>query len=126
MLAGSETTILQPAPLPGTGPLPSEASLREHAVRSMAPMLCGDLTQFVCAMFEQPHLVRAYFRPTTLLALDSGIDRPRAVLPFEVALSGAKRAWAMPLLLRHERAVASVAALAYPCANFLAADPSSR
>jgi hypothetical protein len=92
----------------------------------MAPMLCGDLTQFVCGMFDQPHLVRAYFRPTTLAALGSGIGRHGTVLPFEVALSGAKRAWAMPLLLRHERPVASVAALAYPCAIFLAADPSSR
>jgi hypothetical protein len=118
--------ILQTA-LPFDGPTPAQKEkLRRHVARSVPPMPCPELEQFLCGMFAQDDRLAAYFRPTELYATadeSSGLVR---VLPFEVALAAARRAAAMPVLFPHERRLAALAALAYPCAVFHAADPSLR
>lgn len=119
-------SILPPASAMDTDPAGPKDRLRQHVSRAMAPMLCAGLEQFLSAMFRQDHVLSAYFRPTQLGGRGAGDDQPEAVLPFDLALAAARRAWNMPSLLRHERPLASVAALIYPCAVFHAADPSLR
>lgn len=138
---GAELTLLGPRTTPSmsrtasimsranvmeTEPASAKDRLRQHVVRAMAPMMCAGLEQFLCAMFRQDHVLSAYFRRAQLGARGAGADQPETVLPFDVALAAARRAWNMPVLLRHERHLVSVAALCYPCAVFHAADPSLR
>lgn len=97
--------------------------LREHVAAAAPAMPCAELEQFLCDVFAQADVLTAYFRPTGVY-LSEAAPAVTTVLPFDIALAAAKRAGAMPVLLPHERRLASLAALVYPCATFYAADPS--
>ena len=102
-----------------------KTKLRKHVAASVPAMSCAELDQFLCDLFAQDEVLTAYFRPTEIY-LPQSAGALKTVLPFDLALLAAKRASAMPVLFPHERRLASLAALVYPCAIFHAADPSLR
>lgn len=124
---GSPLSSMLQATLPFDGPSPAQKEkMRRHVARSVPAMACAELEQFLCGMFEQDDVLTAYFRPTELYATADASSGLVMVLPLDLALAAARRASVMPVLFPHERPLASLAALAYPCAVFHAADPSLR
>lgn len=79
------------------------AKLREHVAATVPTMPCAELDQFLFDVFAQDDVLTAYFRPTELyLPVKTG-PALKTVLPFEIALAGARRAGAMAVLFPHER-----------------------
>lgn len=103
-----------------------KTKLRKHIAATVPVMPCAELDQFLCDLFAQDDVLTAYFRPTELYIPQTTGARLKTVLPFDAALAAATRAGAMPALFPHERRLASLASLVYPCAVFHAADPALR
>lgn len=101
-----------------------KTKLRKHVAARVAPMPCAELDQFLCDLFAQDEVLTSYFRATDIYVPQSGGAVLKTVLPFDIALAAANRAGGMPALFPHERRLANLAALVYPCAIFHAADPS--
>lgn len=102
-------------------------TLRAHAAGCL-PMRFAprELEDFAAELFRSPELLTAYFRPTPVRELHGRKASFRLVLPFDCAIAAAKTAARASCLLPHERELAWVAAYAYPCGIFVAADPSLR
>lgn len=102
-------------------------TLRVHAAGCM-PMRFAprELDDFAAELFRSPELVAAYFRPAPVRELHGSRARFRLVLPFDSAIRAAKTAARAACLLTQEHDLAWVAAFAYPCGIFVAADPSLR
>jgi len=110
--------------------LPEEIELLRQRLHQQRPRL-GDpaLERFAQQLFADDLIVEAYFHPREQgRGADVGANAaaarrqvPRLLIPFELASAAAQQAQRAPLLLPHERPLASVATLVYPSGLFLGA-----
>lgn len=102
-------------------------TLRTHAAGRLPMRLAPrELDDFAAEMFRNTEILAAYFRPAPVREMHGRRASFRLVLPFDCAIRAAKTAARAACLLAHEHDLAWVAALAYPCGMFVAADPSLR
>lgn len=109
---------------PGPFTLEQITQLRAHVATAIPPLPHPGLELFLGSLMDSPATVSAYFRPTRVFVPQYGRPLVQWVLPFDFALEAARKAAAMPSLLPQERALAWLAAFAYPVGHFFAADTS--